>query len=292
VAIESFLEYLRTERRFSNHTVPAYETDLRQLECYLREQYEMTIPEAQSSILRSWIVHLMESGLEAASVKRKISTLKSFYRFCLKRGLLDVNPASALSGPKAPKTLPKYFEKSVIEKVLSPEFFSEEPNGATDRVLIKLLYSTGMRASELIGLRIGDIDFGQSVLVVTGKRNKQRMIPLAVQMIEDLREYLRQVRGVNSDHRSPLFVDSDGQPVNHKWVYNKVKHYFRRVTSQEKVSPHVLRHTFATHMLNNGAELQAVKELLGHASLAATQVYTHTTYSTIKNIHGLTHPRG
>lgn len=290
--IQSFIDYIRNERRYSEHTSIAYETDLLQLQSYLRSTYEADLTEMQSVYLRSWMVELMESGITAKSVRRKISAVKSFNRFLMKSGLIKSNPATGMALPKVAKLLPTYFDESTVRKALDKSEFEEDIEGIADRMMILLLYSTGMRVSELIGLRVIDVDFSLSLLSVTGKRNKQRLIPLANKLLLELKSYLS-IRVVSSPVITEwLFNDKKGKKMTANRVYNRVNLYFGRVTTQEKISPHVLRHTFATHMLNNGAELQAVKDLLGHAGLAATQVYTHVTHEQIKRIHNQTHPRG
>lgn len=270
----------------------AYETDLLQLQSYLASTYEVDLTEIKTVFLRSWMVEMMESGLTAKSIRRKISTVKSFYRYLMKSGVSTSNPAAGLALPKVPKMLPTYFDEPTVRSAIDPSGFPDDFDGATDRMIILLLYSTGMRVSELIGLECSDIDFSLSVVRVTGKRNKQRLIPIASQLLDELSRFIHLNPKDGQSQRDWLLVDSKGKKMTPYRIYRRVNLYFRRVTTQDKVSPHVLRHTFATHMLNNGADLQAVKDLLGHAGLAATQVYTHATHEQLKKIHNQTHPRG
>jgi len=291
-AIKTFIDYLRFEKRYSKHSLIAYETDLGQLAVYLKDQYSLTeLKEIQATFIRSWLVTLMEKGLDPRSITRKISSLKSFYKYALKSNWVEVSPMGKITSPKVPKRLPVYVEAEKLDNLLDSEEykFPDDFGGIRDHLIIELFYGTGMRLSELIGLDIGDVDLRQRQLKVTGKRNKQRIIPLFPALAEQISKYLYQRNGISSPVNSLLILEN-GKTLYPGFVYRLVKEKLSLISTQEKRSPHVLRHSFATEMLNKGAELNAIKEILGHANLSATQVYTHNTIEKLKEAYKKAHP--
>jgi len=285
-----FLAYLKNEKRYSAHTIKAYENDLIQFKDFLALTYDSDDQvNASPSSLRSWVVSLLDEGVNPRSVQRKISSLKSYYKFLQKNGEIEQLPTSKLQSPKLKKSLPAFVKESEMDLLLDDMEFERDFAGFRDKLLIDLLYSSGMRLSELIGIKLGDVDLHDSTVKVLGKRNKERKIPLHHSLIELINQYkgLREELA-NSDH---LLLTDKGNKIYPKFVYRKVNHYLSQVTSMSKKSPHVLRHTFATHMLNNGADLNTIKEFLGHANLSATQIYTHNSIEKLKNIYKQAHPR-
>ncbi|MCI5560439.1 MAG: tyrosine recombinase XerC [Phocaeicola sp.] len=288
---DTFLKYLQYERNYSEKTILSYENDLSQFERFLSgidEEQNLCI--ADSDLIRAWMVSLMEQSYTATSVNRKLSSLRSFYRFLLKRGEINADPTQKIVGPKKKKPLPVFVKEADMEKLLSPENFGEGFEDVRDRLILNLFYSTGMRLAELIGLDVQDVDFSLSTLKVTGKRNKQRFIPFGEDLKEDLQKYAR-LRSELPLSTTAWIVGKEGSRISRTAVYGIVRNNLSKVVSLKKRSPHVLRHTFATTMLNNNAELGAVKELLGHSTLAATEVYTHTTFEELKKIYEQAHPR-
>jgi len=241
--------------------------------------------------IRSWVVSMMDSGFSSSSVHRKISCLRVFYKYLRKEGLVKSDPLEKVVLPKMKKTLPFFVEEAAMNELLDNESFGEGYAGIRDRTIIEMLYMTGMRRSELIGLRSTDVDLSEGMVKVTGKRNKQRIVPLVRPFIKRLEEYIK-VRDEYLGRNSMWFFTTDkGNKLYDKFVYNTVNSYLATVTTIEKKSPHILRHTFATHMLNHGADLNSIKELLGHANLSATQIYTHNTFEKLKKIYKQAHPR-
>lgn len=288
---DTFLKYLQYERNYSEKTVLSYENDLSQFERFLSGiDEEQNLCVADTDLIRAWMVSLMEQSYTATSVNRKLSSLRSFYRFLLKRGEINADPTQKIVGPKKKKPLPVFVKEADMEKLLSPENFGEGFEDVRDRLILNLFYSTGMRLAELIGLDVQDVDFSLSTLKVTGKRNKQRLIPFGEDLKEDLQKYAR-LRSELPLSTTAWIVGKEGSRISRTAVYGIVRNNLSKVVSLKKRSPHVLRHTFATTMLNNNAELGAVKELLGHSTLAATEVYTHTTFEELKKIYEQAHPR-
>lgn len=290
--IDDFAGYLKYERNYSDYTICSYRRDLKQFERYLGgDQYDEILPEdVDADVVRNWIVHLMDQGLSPVSVNRKLSSLKSFFKFLMKRGEISANPLRLVKGPKVRKPLPCFVKDSDLEMLLDGDGFGEDFKGIRDRLVVEMLYDTGMRRSELVGIRDVDIDFGAMQIKVTGKRNKQRLIPFASGLKNLMLAYL-DIR--NHEARSTegwFFVKEDGNQISDNIVYHIVKKQLSAIPMLAKRSPHVLRHSFATSMLNNGAELNAVKDLLGHSSLASTSVYTHTTFEELKKVYHA-HPR-
>lgn len=290
--IESFLDYLRYERNYSAQTVLAYGEDLCQVREYIREESgEFNPAEVDNEQIRGWIVSLIDQGYKSTSVNRKLSSLRSFYRYLLKQGEVDVDPIRKIAGPKNKKPLPVFLRESDMNRLLDETDFGDGFKGQRDRLVIEMFYATGIRLSELIDLNNSDVDISASLLKVTGKRNKQRLIPFGDELRETILAYIN-IRNEEIPVRSEaFFVRENGERLYRNLVYNLVKRNLSKVVALKKRSPHVLRHTFATTMLNNEAELGAVKELLGHASLSATEVYTHTTFEELKKVYKQAHPR-
>jgi integrase/recombinase XerC len=290
---ESFLQYLLVEKRYSSHTILSYKNDLEQFSAFLGVLGHSGLSgDITSQEVRAWIVSMMESGLSAVTVHRKISCLRIFFRYLRKEGLVQHNPMDRIVLPKRTKKLPVFISEDSLDDLLDKFEFGNDLRGVRNRTIIEMLYLTGMRRAELIGLRNSDIDLGSSVLKVTGKRNKQRIIPVLESFKSRLAEYTtlrdEKFRSGNDDW---FFLTDSGKKLYDKYVYNTVKGYLTMVTTIEKKSPHVLRHTFATHMLNHGADLNSIKELLGHANLSATQIYTHNTFEKLKEVYKQAHPR-
>ena len=294
--IVGFLDYLTHERAYSSHTVTSYENDLRAFGAYL-EQTEngLDVVDADADLVRGWAMELMASGMKATTVNRKLSSLRTFYKYLLKKGEIDVSPMQGVGGPKKAKPLPQFVREADMERLLCATAQGESWQEAREHVILQLFYETGIRLSELVGLNDGDVDFGRMAIKVTGKRNKQRIVPIGQGMADSLKRYM-EMRNENFqflifDFQFPLFVTDKGQRVYPNWVYRLVRKNLSQVVTLKKRSPHVLRHTFATAMLNNEAELEAVKELMGHESVSTTQIYTHTTFEELKKAYHQAHPR-
>ncbi len=290
--IESFLNYLRLERNYSEKTIVSYRIDLREFEGYFeRLDAELDFRKIDADVVRSWIVHLMDQGRVEASVNRKLSSLRSFYRFLLRQKVVEVNPMLKVVGPKRKKPLPFFLKEKDMDRLLDETSFNEGFEGCRDRLILEMFYATGIRLSELIGLNDADVDLSAKVIKVTGKRNKQRLIPFGQELEDDLLKYIK-VRNEAFPVGVPaFFVLKNGKRMYPYMVYRLVRRSLSQVVTLKKRSPHVLRHTFATAMLNGNAELRAVKELLGHESLATTEVYTHTTFEELKKVYEQAHPR-
>jgi len=290
---ESFLQYLQIEKRYSPHTVRSYLNDLDQFYSFLSEQDLSNDPVGVTSHdIRAWIVSMLDNNYSTVSVHRKISCLRVFYRYLRKDGIIKSDPLEKVVLPKRKKTLPVFVEEAAMKKLLDDFSFGEGFAGIRNRTIIEMLYLTGIRRSELIGLRNHDVDLSEGSMKVTGKRNKQRIIPLVKPFVKRLEEYL-EVKDLNVTPavNEWFFISDKGNKLYDKYVYNIVNSYLAMVTTIEKKSPHILRHTFATHMLNRGADLNSIKELLGHANLSATQIYTHNTFEKLKKIYKQAHPR-
>ncbi len=293
--VDRFLEHLAYEKRSSALTVKAYGQDLGQFTDFLKQAVGLDRPEqANDKAVRAWMMTLLESGTGPRSVNRKLSSLRAFFKFARTVGEVSADPTDLIEPPKTPKRLPEFVEVGRMDQLLSHAEWPDTFDGRRDRLTLELLYGTGMRLAELMGLSPADIDFRRKTVRVLGKRNKERIIPIADPLADLLRAYLEQRDRLDPapGRGTPLLVKNSGEPVPRRSVQRLVAHYLGTVTSQRKRSPHVLRHTFATHLLNNGADLNAVKELLGHAGLAATQVYTHNTVEKLKKAHQQAHPRG
>ena len=291
--IKAFLEYLLLERNYSERTISSYGADLREFEDYLKKtDAELDFTKVHADHVRGWIASLMDKGKAATYVNRKLSSLRSFYRFLLRRKEVTVNPMVKIVGPKKKKPLPSFVREKDMDRLLDELSFGEGFEGCRDRIILELFYATGMRLSELIGLNDVDVDFSARLIKVTGKRNKQRLIPFGDELAEDLLIYIK-VRNetLPKKEMDAFFVCKSGKRVYPMQVYRLVKRNLSKVVTLKKRSPHVLRHTFATAMLNDNAELRAVKELLGHESLATTEIYTHATFEELKKVYEQAHPR-
>lgn len=289
-----FLAYIRFEKRCSPHTLTAYQNDLEQFQTYIITTYgTITNAEITHEYIRSWMISLMEAGISTKSINRKLSTLKSFFQFLLKKEKIEKDPMLKVTAPKTGKRLPAFVEQDKLAHLLDDIPFPDGFSGLRDQLVMELLYQTGIRRSELIHLQISDIDFQGQLIKVIGKGNKERLIPINRQLRHFIENYLegRKETFPNLLELGQLLLTDKGKPMYPKFVYNLVKKYLSLITTQEQKSPHVLRHSFATHLSNNGADLNAIKELLGHASLAATQVYTHNTIDRLKEIYQQAHPK-
>jgi integrase/recombinase XerC len=288
--VEVFLEFLKFEKRSSEHTVKSYQTDLDQFQKYLLAQYECGAPETASpSMLRSWVVSLMEEGLNPVSINRKIASLRSYYGFLRRKKLIDSDPSKILSALKTRKKLPAFVEEKSMEMLFDTELFSDDFEGLRDRAILEILYGTGIRLTELVNLEIKDIDLFGRTIRVFGKRAKERIVPVSPGLIEIVKKYLEKRSA--SENTPILLLTDSGKPVYPVFVQRTVRRYLSAVTTLSQKSPHVLRHTYATHLLNRGADLNAIKELLGHANLAATQIYTHNSIEKLKKTHQQAHPK-
>lgn len=287
---DSFLKYLQFEKRLSSHTILAYSGDLEQFYTYLHTIYEIKkLSDINHVLIRSWVVELMEQKISPRSVNRKITTLKTFYKYLLRQGIATENPMLKIMSPKTSKRLPVFVEKDNMNTLIDTIAFGDDLEGVRNKLIIELFYATGIRLSELINLKQVNVDLEACQIKVLGKRNKERIIPFSNEIKNSIQDYMDKKPGLPGEF---LFQLKSGKKMYEKFVYRIVNEYLSMITTVDKKSPHVLRHTFATHMLNNGADLNAIKELLGHANLAATQVYTHNTVEKLKNIHKQAHPKG
>ena len=288
----SFLDYLQYERNYSEETIKSYREDLCQFEKFAREEIgDSALSEVKAELVREWIVSLMDKGYTSTSINRKLSSLRSFYKFLLRKGEVAVNPLQKITGPKNKKPLPAFLRESDMDRLLDEVDFGEGFKGCRDHMIIEMFYATGVRLSELIGLDNKDVDFSSSLIKVTGKRNKQRLIPFGEELKIAMTEYVDVRNEAVPVRTDAFFVRENGERLSRSIVENLVKRNLSKVVTLKKRSPHVLRHTFATTMLNHDAELGAIKELLGHESLATTEVYTHTTFEELKKVYNLAHPR-
>jgi len=290
--VEAFLDYLRLERNYSERTIVSYGTDLREFERYLEKtEAELDFTKVHADLVRNWISDLMDGGRTAASVNRKLSSLRSFYRYLLRKKEVAVNPMLKIVGLKKNRPLPSFVREKDMNRLLDEISFDEGFEGYRNRTVLEMFYATGMRLSELIGLNDVDVDLSTRLIKVTGKRNKQRLIPFGNELAQDLLIYKKVRDDAFPDGVKAFFVRKNGERMYSMQVYRIVKRNLSKVVTLKKRSPHVLRHTFATAMLNDNAELRAVQALLGHESLATTEVYTHTTFEELKKVYELAHPR-
>ncbi len=291
--IQPFLDSLRFEKRYSPHTIRSYHDDLFQFSTFLQSTFDdPELKDISAPFVRSWLASLKEAKLTGKSINRKISSLKVFFKYQMRVELLETTPMVNIVSPKISKRLPVYVEQKDMEVLLNHVEFADNLQGQTDRLILNLFYSTGMRLSEMVQLEERQVDQHYKTVRVLGKGNKERIIPVSEELMRDIELYRQLKKKELEDSDSPyLLVDKKGKQLYHKYVYLAVKKYLKEVSTQEKKSPHVLRHTFATHLTNNGADLNAVKELLGHSSLAATQIYTHNSIEKLKQIHKKAHPK-
>lgn len=290
--IQPFLDYLKFEKRFSQHTIVSYQTDLVSFFDYIIVQYGDTpLQQLSHTFIRSWLASLKDEGMTAKSINRKISTLRSFFKYNVKTGLVAQTPMVKITAPKNEKRLPQFVAGKDMDTLLEHVAFTDDWKGRTERLLILLFYHTGMRLSEVITLKSNAVNFAAQNIKVLGKGNKERIIPISAGLAGEIKAYEDFKKLQPATMVETLLVSEKGRSLAPRWVYTTVKKYLSLVTTIDKRSPHILRHTFATHLTNNGADLNAVKELLGHSSLAATQVYTHNTIEKLKNIHQKAHPK-
>jgi integrase/recombinase XerC len=291
--INSFRDYLQHEKKYSLHTITAYIKDLEFFSDFLKSDFDSEkLENVNYSIIRSWIVYLVGQEISNSSINRKISSLKSFYKFLLKTKQIEVSPLLKHKSLKTPKTLQIPFSEKELDNVLNFLVYKDDFEGIRDKLIIDMFYTTGIRRAELINLKVQNIDLSNGVIKVLGKRNKERIIPILPVIIEQINCYNAQrIKVENSKYNDYFFLMLKGVKLNDSFVYRLINYYFSNVSEKVKKSPHILRHTFATHMLNKGADLNSVKELLGHSSLASTQVYTHNSLSELKKTYGNFHPR-
>jgi integrase/recombinase XerC len=289
--IQPFLDYLKFEKRYSRHTIISYETDLISFFDYLTTQYgEMLVGQITHIFVRSWLADLKDKGASSKTINRKISSLKSFFKYNLKTGTISQTPLARIVSPKNDKRLPNFVESKDIATLFDHVEFPDSWQGKTERLLLQIFYNTGMRLSEVVNLKDGQVNQANHTLKVLGKGNKERIIPVNPALVTAIIAYQKE-RRIQFEDTGVLLVNEKGQQLAARKVYSVVKKYLGLVTTIEKRSPHVLRHSFATHLMNNGADLNAVKELLGHSSLAATQVYTHNTIEKLKDVYKKAHPK-
>jgi integrase/recombinase XerC len=290
--IDSFFDYLTYEKKYSVHTITSYKNDINQFIAFISPNEEaFPITEINYQQIRAWVASLLKDKIAAKSVNRKLSALKSFFKYLQRQQIIEVNPMAKISGPKTPKRLPVFVDEHQMENLFANVKFEEGFNGLRDRLILDLFYQTGIRRAELTHLKELDLNLFNSTIKVLGKRNKERLIPISLPLKRNLESYLQVKQELNLSNMM-LLVSEKGHTLSEQAVYNSVKKYLSQVTTIQKKSPHVLRHTFATHLLNNGADINAVKDLLGHANLSATQVYTHNTIDKLKKSYKQAHPRG
>jgi len=291
--VKSFIEYLQFEKRYSQHTIISYQTDLDQFFAFLASQYDSPpLAVITAGFVRSWLAEMRNEEMTPKSLNRKISSLKSFFKYQIKISEVKQSPMTTIVAPKVGKRLPSFVAQNDMKTLQQYVEFPDSWKGLTDKLLIDLFYATGMRLSELINLKDTQVDQANCQVKVLGKGNKERIIPVSKDIINQLTEYINEKKKIIGEINFPnFFLNEKGKPLYAKYVYNIVKANLAQVTTIKKKSPHVLRHTFATHLTNNGADLNAVKELLGHSSLAATQIYTHNTIEKLKDIYKKAHPK-
>ncbi len=288
-----FIQYLQYQKRYSKHTIVSYESDIISFENYLTHSYGLlNIEDIKTTFIRSWLAQLKQEGISSKTINRKISTLRSLFKYFLKLDIVKVNPASAIVAPKIPKRLPQFIEASATNNLFEGIIFKEGFEGLTEKLALDILYNTGIRKAELISLKEYQIDYSNSNIKVLGKGNKERIIPVSKNLVKSIQFYIiekKKLFGLLDD--LILLVSKKGKALNPKAVYDIANKYLSEITTIDKKSPHILRHSFATHLMNNGADLNAVKELLGHSSLAATQIYTHNTIEKLKAVYKNAHPK-
>lgn len=293
-AISSFQDFIKFERRYSTHTIRAYKDDLEHFSQFLKSQFEVDrVDQINASMIRTWMAAFAAMKVLPRTINRKVSTLKSFFKYCLIKQWLEVSPAKTIQVLKTKKRLPSYVEQDQMENLLRNDFFPDDFDGRMEYLVVVVLYQTGMRVSELVNLKDSQIDLSRSQIKVLGKGNKERVIPIGKGLSTIINNYLEERNSINiDDNQKLLLMNSKQKHPTARQLYSIVKKYLSLVTTADKKSPHVLRHSFATHLTSNGAELNAVKELLGHSSLAATQVYTHNSIDRLRDIHKKSHPKG
>ena len=290
--IDQFLNYLQYERNRSERTVKAYGDDLRSFEAFFKNlDDQLSWESVDSDVIRSWMESMMDKGNTATSINRRLSAVRSLYRFALSRGIVERDPAHGLKGPKGKKLLPQYLRESEMDRLLADDMWTDEMGDLRARTIILMFYSTGIRLSELTGLDNASVDLAAQQLKVRGKGNKERLIPFGSELQKALRLYIARRDAETPSDSQAFFVGDDGQRMTSQQVRQIVQHHLSRVTTMKKRSPHVLRHTFATAMLNNEAGIESVKKLLGHSKLSTTEIYTHTTFEQLRRAYAKAHPR-
>jgi len=289
--LQTFLDYLKFEKRYSQHTIISYQTDLEQFFAYLTSQFDAPpLQNITAMFIRSWLAEMKEEKISSKTINRKISSLKSFFKYEIRTGALEQTPMTTVIAPKISKRLPVFVEQKDMATLFNYVTFSDDWKGRTERLVLLLFYNTGMRLSELINLKESQLDPSHSQLKVLGKGNKERILPVSAGLMEDIQRYISE-KPVRKEGIITVFITENGKSLQARSVYTFVKYHLTQVTTIQKKSPHILRHSFATHLMNNGADLNAVKELLGHSSLAATQVYTHNTIEKLKEVFKKAHPK-
>ena len=292
-SIQTFLDYLKYQKRYSQHTIISYENDLKDFFDFIEAKYgTLSLSEISTTLIRSWLANLKQNKIASKSINRKISALKSFFKYQLRKETIPVSPMTSIVSLKVSKRLPSFIEENDINTLFQHVEFPDTWEGKTNRLLLKIFYQTGMRLSELINLKESQIDSSNSNIKVLGKGNKERIIPLNKELLADVSGYINEKkRKAENMDALYLLINGKGKKLQPKYVYNIVREYLGYVTTNNRKSPHILRHSFATHLTNNGADINAVKELLGHSSLAATQIYTHNSIEKLKDIHKKSHPK-
>jgi integrase/recombinase XerC len=289
--LTAYIEYLELEKNYSSHTIVAYNKDLNQFISFLNEEGVFQIKEVNYSLIRGWVTTLLENGASNDSVNRKMSSLKSYFKFLLKTDEIKTSPAASYKNLKASKKIQVPFSVEEVVQLLNFPYDTTDFVQSRDFLMIELFYATGIRREELINIKLKDVHIEGAVVKVLGKRNKERLVPLVHSIKGHIEEYLLLRQALVQPHTQELFITSKGVKIYPSLVYRVIKSYFSKVSLKVKISPHILRHTFATHLLDHGADLNAVKELLGHASLSSTQIYTHSSMATLKDVYGSAHPR-
>lgn len=290
--LQSFIDYLQFEKKYSSHTIISYNNDILQFIDFVNQEKALaSFSSVDYRQIRSWIADLIKNKITAKTVNRKLSSLKSLFKFLQRHNEITINPMAKITGPKVPKRLPVFIDENQMNNLFDSSLFAEDFIGMRDKLIIDLLYQTGIRRTELANLKVGDVDLYNSTIKVLGKRNKERLIPISLAFKRNLETYLN-VKEETTEHNMMLLVNQKGRTMSEQAIYKMVNKYLSLVTTSKKKSPHILRHTFATHLLNNGADINAVKDLLGHANLNATQIYTHNTIDKLKKSYKQAHPRG
>lgn len=291
--LQDFLQHLRFERRYSPHTLTAYSRDIKMFGDYLEATYGISeVDQVSHFHVRSWLADMKDNKMTAGTLNRKLSSISAFYKFLRKNGFTAQDPIRKLHAQRLPERLPVAIKDTETQFLLEEVQFEDGFVGQTDRLICELLYATGIRRNELLILKESDVEWGQKQLRITGKGNKERLVPVSDALLDSLRQYLQDKKALGNSNNHFLLVLDNGEPLYAMYVYRTVRKYMSQCTTMKKKSPHVLRHSFATHLLNNGANIQAIKDLLGHSSLAATQIYTHNNIDKLKEIHKQNHPRG
>jgi integrase/recombinase XerC len=291
--VQTFIDYLKFEKRYSEHTVRAYHDDLAQLFAFTAARFEESDPSGLSpAFVRSWLASLKEQKLSSRSINRKISSARAFFKYLMRTGVLTHSPITNVTAPKIARRLPGFIEEKDMGTLLAHVEFPDTWKGKTDRLLLDIFYNTGMRLSELMNLKESQLNLSAKSIKVLGKGNKERVIPVSIDLTERIAQYIETKKTMITGNREgTLLVNNKGKKLYPKYLYLTVKHYLSLITTSDRKSPHILRHSFATHLSNNGADINAVKELLGHASLSSTQIYTHNSIQKLKDIHKKAHPK-